>query len=192
MTDFITLLHEICSQLESSNISELTFLCKDLIPQKFCNGKQDTDLFIILYERCYIDENNTSLIEELLFYLKRYDLLQKHFNVSTNTMVERLKNPAMAKISPYRHLLYELGNLVSNSKLVEVKRNFTDILPKVTLEKVTNLWDLFIEFEKKDMIRKDNLDYLKQMSEYVEDENFKELILSYEKSKAVKKTSLQP
>lgn len=181
MSDFIHQLYNITNQLESSDISELRFLCKDLIQQQSCNGKPDTELFIILQQMDIIDENNTSLIEELLFYLQRYDLLLKHFNIRKITMIERLKNPEMARISPYRCLLYKLGNLVPDSKLKEIKLHFREILPRATLEKVTSLWDLFIELEKKDMIRKDNLTYLKQISEYFEDKNFKELILEYEK-----------
>ncbi|CAN2389148.1 Caspase-8 isoform X1 [Pristimantis euphronides] len=176
-------LYKITEELESSNTSELTFLCQDLIPKQPRNGKEDTHLFTLLHEMNYIDENNTSLIEELLFYLKRYDLLLKHFKVTKSTMVERMKNPAMAQISPYRCLLHELGNLVPNSKVEEIKFNFTDILPQRTLEKVTSLWDLFIELEKKDKIKKENLNYLKQMSHYINDD-FKQLILEYEEKTA--------
>ncbi|KAG9465557.1 hypothetical protein GDO78_018096 [Eleutherodactylus coqui] len=101
-------------------------------------------------------------------------------------MVERMKNPAIAKIPPYRCLLYELGNLVPNSELAEIKLRFTDILPKLTLEKVTSLWDLFIELEKKNKIKKEDLSYLKQMSHYIKDKNFKELILGYEEQTGIK------
>lgn len=102
MSDFIHQLYNITNQLESSDISELRFLCKDLIQKQSCNGKPDTELFIILQQMDIIDENNTSLIEELLFYLQRYDLLLEHFNIRKITMIERLKNPEMARISPYR------------------------------------------------------------------------------------------
>ncbi|XP_075687631.1 caspase-8-like [Rhinoderma darwinii] len=184
MTNFIHQLFNIRNELESSNISELTFLCKDLTTQQSCKGKQDTDLFIILQERGYMDENNTWLIEELLFYLGRNDLLLKYFNLTKNAMVERLKNPVMARISPYRHLLYELGNLVPKSELEKIKLNFTDILPKATVEKLTSLWDLFIELEKKHLIKNDNLNNLEKIAPFFDNEEFQRLILEYKRKSA--------
>ncbi|KAM3917376.1 caspase-8-like [Leptodactylus fuscus] len=181
MNAFLVQLHEITSDLDSSNLSELTFLCKDLIPQQPSKGKQDIDLLKMLMQMSHIDENNTSLIEELLFHLKRYDLLSKHFKLTSKTVAERLNNPTTAHISPYRCLLYNLGNLVPDSKVTEIKSQYNGIISKPRLEKVTSLWDLFIELERKDKISKDNVSFLTQMSQYVDDDKFMELITTYEK-----------
>ncbi|XP_069839423.1 caspase-8-like isoform X2 [Dendropsophus ebraccatus] len=184
MDNFISLLYNINNGLDSSNFSELKFLCKDLVPYKYLNGIQDTSLFIILQQMGYINKDNTSLIKELLFYLKRFDLLLKHFHLPKRTIVENMKNPALAQISPYRRLLYELGNLIPDNKLAEIVLNCTKVLPNVTLENVASLWDLFIELEKRYIISEDNLNFLKKMAQYSEDESFMEHILTYEKKKA--------
>ncbi|XP_073502588.1 caspase-8-like isoform X2 [Phyllobates terribilis] len=184
MDPFISKLFEISEQLASSNCSELAFLCKDFISQQSCTGKEDTDLFVLLQQMCCMDGNNTCLIEELLFYLERYDLLLKHFQLKASAMSERLKDPGMAQISPYRCLLYKLGNVITNSKLEEIKRNCTQILPKARVEKVKSMLDVFNELEKQDVISEGNVDYLEEMSHYLKDEEFNALISEYQKRKA--------
>ncbi|XP_073407590.1 caspase-8-like isoform X2 [Dendrobates tinctorius] len=184
MDPFTRKLFEISTQLDSGNCSELIFLCKDFISQQSCIGKKDTDIFILLQQMCCIDENDTRLIEELLFYLGRNDLLLQHFQLTASAMIERLKNPAMEQISPYRCLLYKLGNVITNSKLGEIKRNCTQIIPKARVEKVKSLLDVFIELEKKYVISEDNVDYLEQMSHYLKDEEFDALISEYQIRKA--------
>ncbi|XP_077128171.1 caspase-8-like isoform X2 [Ranitomeya variabilis] len=184
MDPFTKKLFEISTQLDSGNCSELVFLCKDFISQQSCIGKKDTDIFILLQQMCCIDENNTRLIEELLFYLGRNDLLLEHFQLNASAMNEKLKNPGMEQISPYRCLLYKLGNVVTNSKLEEIKRNCAQILPKARVEKIKSLLDVFNELEKQDVISEDNVEYLEQMSHYLKDEEFDALISEYQKRKA--------
>ncbi|CAJ0939207.1 unnamed protein product [Ranitomeya imitator] len=190
MDPFTTKLFEISAQLDSGNCSELVFLCKDFISQQSCIGKEDTHIFILLQQMCCIDENNTRLIEELLFYLGRNDLLLQHFQLEASTMIERLKNPGMEQISPYRCLLYKLGNVVTNSKLEEIKRNCAQVLPKARVEKIKSLLDVFNELEKKDVISEGNVDYLEQMSHYLKDEEFDALISEYQKRKAAADSDL--
>ncbi|KAM4026427.1 caspase-8 isoform 2-T4 [Anomaloglossus baeobatrachus] len=182
MDPFTEKLFEISKQFDSGNSSELAFLCKDL-SRRSCSGKKDIDIFIFLQQMGYIDENNTRLIEELLFYLNRYDLLLKHFQLKPSTMKERLKEPGMAQISPYRCLLCKLNNVIPNSKLEEIKRNIT-LIPKATVEKVESLLDVFNELEKKDLINEDNVDYLEEMSLYLKEEEFSKLISEYQKRNA--------
>ncbi|XP_075036228.1 caspase-8-like [Mixophyes fleayi] len=184
MADRNCQLFNIIKQLETSEISEMYFLCKDLIPQRSQDDrKEGTELFNKLQEMGVLSNEDTSLIEELLYCLKRHDLLKKHFKV-VKTMQGKLI------ISPYRYLLFDLGNLVPDRKLKEMKFLFTDKLSKAVLAKVTSLLDIFTELEKKDILGKDNLMYLKEISGNF-DEDFLQKILEYENQNIVNVPDLE-
>lgn len=73
--DITILLHNISEELDSNEIDALKFLCKDHIQRKKMEGVHDgRDLFLRLEEQGLLED--VSIVEELLYTIKRYDLLK--------------------------------------------------------------------------------------------------------------------
>lgn len=140
------------------------------------------DIFMVLKKHGYTDQEITDFVAELLYYLKRFDLLKKHFKTSKDEMEKKLRIPKVAKITPFRLLLYELGELVPDSEFMKIRSVFSEDIPNAKLDKATNMMDVFIELEKKSLLH--NLEYMKNKSEhFVKD--FKKKLLEYEQNNPV-------
>ncbi|XP_040213149.1 caspase-8-like [Rana temporaria] len=166
----------IINDLSSDESRDVSFLCKDFVPK---GASELKDLFMVLKKQGYTDQEITDFVAELLYYLKRFDLLKKHFKCSKDEMEKKLSVPKVAKITPFRLLLFELGELVPDSELMKIKRVFSDEISNAKLDKATDMMDVFTELEKKSLLH--NLEYLKNKSEhFVKD--FKTKLLEYEQN----------
>ncbi|XP_068101262.1 caspase-8-like isoform X2 [Hyperolius riggenbachi] len=178
MTDLYAKLLIIKDQLNSSEADDAFFLCRDLVRQRV---HEFTELIDQLKQRGHISINNTDLVAELLYYLKRPDLL-KHIGTDKIAMEEKMRIKGASKISPYRALLYELGQLVPDSTFRTLKNVFNDELTTATLDRVNSLLDAFVELEKRGVLNNE-LKYLKEKSTHFE-KDFWEKLVEYEKKHA--------
>ncbi|XP_063788668.1 caspase-8-like [Pseudophryne corroboree] len=179
MADQVCQWFSIIEQLDSVEIRELYFLCRDLIPRHSKDSEEEgTVLFIRLQEMCLISEEDPGLVKELLSCIERGDLLREHFSVDkkTHQSPDRTEAP---RISPYRRLLFDFGNLVPDSELEQVKAVVTGALPVAVLERVTSVWDIITALEQRAILTEHDLSYLREISRNF-DGDFLDKVLQYE------------
>lgn len=161
--DFYSCLYNIGDDLDSEELASLKFLSLDFISKK----KQEpiTDpltLFQRLQESRMLEEDNLSFLKELLFRIKRLDLLKKHLDTDKEDMEWVLQKPNGTQISAYRIMLYRISEEVDKSDLKTLKFLLINKLPKCKLDNDTNLFDIFIEMEKRVILGEENLNILKE------------------------------
>ncbi|XP_029462106.1 caspase-8 isoform X2 [Rhinatrema bivittatum] len=187
--DFHKLLYSISEDLDTDELSALKFLCLELIPPKKQEGIRDVkDLFQKLQEKELLEDNNLSFLKELLFRIKRNDLLIRKLSISREEMKRTLQVPGMAKISPYRNLLLQLAEDMTKEEISDFKFCLGKKLPKSILENEdTTMLEIFIAMEKKAILGEDTLDTLKELCGRIN----KELLKRIEKYQLNKRASVE-
>ncbi|XP_064167555.1 caspase-8-like isoform X1 [Anguilla rostrata] len=158
----VDLLLKIDSDLDSQEVEELKFLCKDHVPQKQLETVEAAqDLFLRLQEHGLLGED-CLFLAELLLTIRRLDLLRV-LEVSQREVEDSLREQAGAYcgVSPYRKMLYELSENVTEETLKSFK--FLLRLPRNRLESCTSFLDVLVEMEKQDMLREDSVDELERV-----------------------------
>nr|XP_005995476.1 PREDICTED: caspase-8-like [Latimeria chalumnae] len=137
-------LHNIDEHLDKENVEALKFLCLDYIPQKAQEAIADgQDLFNALEKRGLSEENNF-ILPELLYRIKRIDLLNK-LKLKKDEVEKELSIPGRAKISVYSARLTTLE---------------TGIL---CLSTEQTMLEVLIEMEKKGILGEYDLKELKEV-----------------------------
>ncbi|EGV99437.1 caspase-8 [Cricetulus griseus] len=181
--DFRNCLYKIAENLDSSELAALKFLCLDYIPQKKQEPIKDAlMLFQVLQEKGLLEEDNLSFLKELIFLINRLDLLSNTLNSSKEEMVRELQVPDKAQVSAYRVMLFKLSEEVTKSELKSFKFFLNEEIPKCKLyDDNSSLLDIFVEMEKRVILREENLDALKSICAQV-NKSLLEKIEAYEKS----------
>ncbi|XP_053328236.1 caspase-8-like [Spea bombifrons] len=178
MVEFQSMLLKLEHELDANEVKELMFLCKDLI----LPTPNIKVLFDKLQENGLLGEDNIFIIKELLYSIRRYDLLKTEFNTQREQMMEDMKIPGLSKIIPYRHLLYDLSLHVSNDDLSKVKHLLSNDIYISRMQNIEDMLDIFTEMEKKAILHPDSLERLKNIMKTI-DENLMEKIVKYEQSR---------
>ncbi|KAJ8389788.1 hypothetical protein AAFF_G00114940 [Aldrovandia affinis] len=151
----VATLHEIDSDLDSQDVANLKFLCRDLVPRKQLEGVEAArDLFLRLKEQGLLGEDGL-LLEELLRTIRRLDLLRTLEGPGRSLGTRAGVNSGL---SPYRKMLYELSEDVTEETLKSFK--FLVKLPRNRLESCTSFLDVLLEMEKQDLLNEDRVDVL--------------------------------
>ncbi|KAG7467387.1 hypothetical protein MATL_G00152860 [Megalops atlanticus] len=161
----VALMFEIDGELDSSEVAGLKFLCRDHVPWKQLERVQDgRELFQRLEEQGLL-EDDTLFVEELLLTIKRLDLLGSHLNTrgeEVESTIQR-RGGSYAGISPYRKLLYELSEDVTDDNLSSLK--FLSKLPRAKQGSCTSALDVLVEMEKREELGEDNVEPLAAVCE---------------------------
>nr|XP_023698349.1 caspase-8-like isoform X1 [Paramormyrops kingsleyae]XP_023698350.1 caspase-8-like isoform X1 [Paramormyrops kingsleyae] len=159
--DINILLHNISEELDSNEIDALKFLCKDHIQRKKMEGVHDgRDLFLRLEEQGLLED--VSIVGELLYTIKRYDLLKvlgTSQKITQDTL--RMQGDSGCLISSYRKLLYEVSEDVSEDNLEAIK--FLLKIPQV--KSCKSFLDVLIEMEKQELLGDNNFKDLESLLE---------------------------
>ncbi|CAH6791666.1 caspase-8 [Phodopus roborovskii] len=190
--DFRNCLYKIAECLVSDELAALKFLCLDHIAHKKQEPINDAlVLFEVLQEKGLLEEGNLSFLKELLFLIKRLDLLANFLNSSKEEMVRELQVLDKAQVSPYRVMLFQLSEDVSTMELKSFKFFLNKEIPKCKLnDDNSSLLDIFVEMEKRLLLTENNLDILKLICEQV-NKSLLEKIEGYENSSRERRMSLE-
>ncbi|XP_041057693.1 caspase-8-like isoform X2 [Carcharodon carcharias] len=160
---FQALLNDISENLGSDELKAMKFFCRDLLRSNQL-GRADSGhkLFIALQEKGFIDVSDTFLVAELLYRTKQFKLLKK-MRYDRWEVSRQLKDPAKARISLYRQLLFEVSEDITMKDLEAVKHFLHNCLSKSKLESITTMLDVFIEMEKEGLLEEGNMELLKKI-----------------------------
>uniref|UniRef100_A0A8W8LAS0 Caspase-8 n=1 Tax=Magallana gigas TaxID=29159 RepID=A0A8W8LAS0_MAGGI len=163
------------SGLDTSDVDNLKFLLRGVLPDsKIQRAERGLDLFTELQNAGVIDIDNADLelLEECLYRIHRKDLLKKMAR-DTNLVEQRLKRlqadlqkkkisymNSAKFLSPFRVLLFEIGEDIDDEEFKSVMFTLTSVVPKGQLSKMKSIFDLFLFLEKKDEMSHTKVDVL--------------------------------
>ncbi|XP_031970177.1 caspase-10 isoform X1 [Corvus moneduloides] len=168
----------ISENLVTEDVEALKFLCTDLLHLRKLEGvKSALDIFKLLMAQEYLNAEDTFLLAELLYRIKCHTLLEK-LGYTKEKVQERLHEKG--RVSPYRQMLYELSENITNEMLKEIIFLLQNHLPKrwITLSAL----DLLILLEKQGLLTKDNVQILEDVCVTVSPDLL-ETIKCYKKAK---------
>ncbi|XP_057275869.1 caspase-8 isoform X1 [Pezoporus wallicus] len=154
----------VCEELGEGDLAALKFLSRGHIPMRKLEAIQKAqDFFEALQEKGMIEEENLFFLKELLYRIRRIDLLESRLGTSRQEMERELQIPGRAKVSPYRYLLFQLSEDITEPELKSFKFLLGQELPKCRLIPKATMLDVFTEMEKKGILGEDNLSVLKSL-----------------------------
>ncbi|NWI82078.1 CASPA protein, partial [Dryoscopus gambensis] len=168
----------ISENLVTEDVAALKFLCTDLLHIRKLEGvKSALDIFKLLMAQEYLNAEDTFLLAELLYRIKYHSLLEK-LGYTKEKVQEHLLEKG--RVSPYRQMLYELSENITNEMLKEIIFLLQKHLPKrwITLSAL----DLLILLEKQGLLTKDNVQILEDICVIVSPDLL-EIIKHYKKTK---------
>ncbi|XP_015489704.1 caspase-10 [Parus major] len=147
----------ISENLVTEDVAALKFLCTDLLHLRQLEGvKSAADIFKLLMAQDYLNAEDTFLLAELLYRIKCHFLLEK-LGYTKEKVQEHLREKG--RVSPYRQMLYELSENITNEMLNEII--FLLHLPKRWI--ILSALDLLTLLEKQGLLTKDNVQILENV-----------------------------
>ncbi|XP_043853149.1 caspase-10 isoform X2 [Dromiciops gliroides] len=148
-------------KLEREDIEALIFLCSDLIsPKNLQHIESAHQLFERLMKESLLNEEDCFLLAELLFLIKQHYLLPK-IDYTKEQVLNELSTKR--KISPYRIMLYNLSEEITNEEFKNIKFLVHKDIPKT----LTSFLSLLKHMEKQELLSENNLDMLVTICESV-------------------------
>ncbi|XP_066045783.1 caspase-10 isoform X2 [Chamaea fasciata] len=168
----------ISENLVTEDVAALKFLCTDLLQLSKLEGvKSAADIFRLLMAQEYLNAEDTFLLAELLFRIKCHSLLEK-LGYTKEKVQERLHEKG--RVSPYRQMLYELSENITNEMLKEIIFLLQNRLPKRWI--TPSALDLLTLLEKQGLLTKDNVQILEYICKTLSPDLL-EIIDCYKKAK---------
>ncbi|NXE07254.1 CASPA protein, partial [Lophotis ruficrista] len=145
--------------LGAEDVAALKFLCTDLLPfRKLENVKSAVDIFQLLMTEEYLNEKDTFLLAELLYRIKCHFLLKK-LGYTKEKVQECLHDKG--RVSPYRQMLYELSENITNENLKGIIFFLQHCLPKRRM--TLSALELLILLEKQGHVTENNVQMLEEV-----------------------------
>ncbi|NXM21552.1 CASP8 protein, partial [Ploceus nigricollis] len=163
-TDFHKLLFDISEALVTEELSALKFLSLDHLPRRKLETIHEPKAFFeALQEKDMIGPGNLFFLKELLYWIRRIDLLTAHLGSSREEMERELQVPGRAQVSAYRQLLYGIAEDLTSGDVGSVKFLLQKQLPKNKLQENASMLQVFLEMEINGIIKEDDLTILKDI-----------------------------
>ncbi|XP_032301875.1 caspase-8-like isoform X2 [Coturnix japonica] len=167
--EFSQLLYVISEALDRNDLASLKFLSLEHVTvRKQEDIEEPKAFFQALQEKGMIEAGDLFFLKELLYRINRIDLLAFHLGSSREEMERELQVPGRARVSPFRYLLFQLSENITQDEMKCFKFLLWKELPKCKLSPETTMLDVFIEMEKKGILREDDLTVLKSICEKVD------------------------
>nr|XP_046259206.1 caspase-8 [Scatophagus argus] len=151
--EFQKLLFDIGKALCKDEVKALAFLCADLLGRNVTTVESASDLFSRLADQAHLSSERPHLLTELLLIIQRTHLARQ-FNLTGQGSTTR------SLVSPYRKLLYNLSEELTDADLKNVKFLLGKKLPRRFQEENVSTLEVFRQMEHMDLISDINLDLL--------------------------------
>ncbi|XP_069082173.1 caspase-8-like isoform X1 [Pleurodeles waltl] len=149
----------ISNELKTYDLQCLKFLCIDFVTtQNLEKITEGYELFQALEQNGKLEKVNSGLLKELLFRIKRMDLLKNKMDTNQEEVEKELQDKA--QISPYRIFLFNIAEQLSRDQVKQIKFLLNDKVAKHKLADGSVL-ELFLEMERSDRLAEANFEELK-------------------------------
>ncbi|NXW75526.1 CASPA protein, partial [Hirundo rustica] len=171
----------ISENLVTEDVVAIKFLCMDFLHlSKLEAVKSAADIFKLLMAQEYLSAEDTFLLAELLYRIKCHSLLEK-LGYTKEKVQECLHEKG--RVSPYRQMLYELSENITDDMLKKITFLLQNRLPKCWI--ITSALDLLSLLEKQGLLTEDNVQVLEYVFKIVSPDLL-ETIDNYKKAKGEK------
>ncbi|KAJ0005629.1 hypothetical protein NQD34_015523 [Periophthalmus magnuspinnatus] len=157
--DFQRVLLQIGQSLSLEELKALAFLCRDVSQRRLNSLELFSDLCSSLSDQDLLSPDNPQLLQELLLTIQRPRLLRY--------LQQTHPGPMTQLISPYRKLLYNLSEDITDEDLRNIKFLLNQNLPRRKLDESVTTLELFMEMEHMDLLSEFNLDLLQEIFQSV-------------------------
>nr|XP_060639267.1 caspase-10 isoform X1 [Anolis sagrei ordinatus] len=178
--------------LGKEDVDAMKFLCSDFISTKHLEAVETAhDIFQLLINRNFLSKEDTFIVAELLYRIKCNFLLQK-IGYTQKKVEDNLFH--MRNVSPYRQMLYEISEGLTEEDVKTATFLFREHLPKKQC--ITSGLELLTSLEKQDLLAEDKLEILETVCDKVSPElrnkvdRFKEKPASHIENKGIGHSSL--
>ncbi|XP_064016797.1 caspase-10 isoform X2 [Pogoniulus pusillus] len=145
--------------LVAEDVAALKFFCTDFLSsRKLESVKSALDIFQFLMAEEYLNEEDNFLLAELLYRIKCHSLLKK-LGYTKEKVEECLHEKG--RVSPYRQMLYELSENITNEMLKEIVFLLQSHLPKRWIS--LSALDMLILLEKQGLVSENNVQVLEDI-----------------------------
>uniref|UniRef100_A0AC11E7G0 CASP8 and FADD like apoptosis regulator n=1 Tax=Ovis aries TaxID=9940 RepID=A0AC11E7G0_SHEEP len=169
-------IHQVEEALDEDEKDALLFLCRDVAANAVPLNVRD--LLDILRERGKLSSVN---LAELLYRVRRFDLLKRVLNMDTPT-VEALLRRHPHLISDYRVLMMEIGEDLDKSEVSSLMFLMRDYTGRSKIAKDKSFLDLVVELEKLNLVAPDQLNLLEECLTNINRIDLKTKIQKYRQS----------
>ncbi|KAI1899137.1 hypothetical protein AGOR_G00058440 [Albula goreensis] len=154
---------KIDGELDSEEVRDLKFLCRDYVQPKSLEKVEAAHELFQQLEQAGVLEEDGLFLAELLMTIRRNVLLKSVLRTTPQDVEWAIRAQGGARISPYRKMLYKLGEDVTEETLRSFK--FLVKVPNNKLESCKSFLDVLVEMEKQDLLGEGKLEELERILE---------------------------
>uniref|UniRef100_A0A8C3TN43 CASP8 and FADD-like apoptosis regulator n=1 Tax=Catharus ustulatus TaxID=91951 RepID=A0A8C3TN43_CATUS len=148
------LIHQIQEELDKEEEEMMVFLCRDLAPDLATADLKE--ILVALNER----EKLTPIgLSELLYRVKRFDLLRRILNTEKATVEAHLAR-SLRLIPDYRVLMVEINENLEKEEVGSLGFLLRDYAPRMKMAKDKSFLALIIDLEKLNLVAPNQLDLI--------------------------------
>lgn len=156
----------ISNKLSEYNVQCLIFLCTEYAStsdlEKITEGYE---LFRVLNQNGKLENEDSWLLKELLFRIKRMDLLKTQMGANQEEIEKELED--RTQISPYRVFLFQIAEQLSRDHIDKIKFLLNDKVSRPKLQKKTML-EIFLEMERSGLLAEGDFQELKDQMKSIQ------------------------
>ncbi|XP_016345310.1 CASP8 and FADD-like apoptosis regulator a [Sinocyclocheilus anshuiensis] len=159
---FSNMVNNVTASLEKEECKTLLYLCTDLFNNICVEDLRGALLAFAKQAQAQAGQAQAgdALLIELMFRMKRFDILKKVFGTNRQQVEGILKKGAV--LSDYRVLMADVSENLRNEELQSLIFLLSSTLPKERVARATSFLDVVVELEKLDEVSCDKLDLLEQ------------------------------
>ncbi|TKS67318.1 CASP8 and FADD-like apoptosis regulator [Collichthys lucidus] len=151
----IQAINQIAEYLDSGERRVIFYLCESLDTDNSVTCMKD-----MLKHKVTSHDTSDLLLTELMWQLRRYDILRKVFQTSREEVARILKYRHV--LSRFRVLMANISEDMVNEDVNRAKFLLSSTLAREKLEKAKSFLDLLIELEKLDLVSPERVDFLEE------------------------------
>ncbi|XP_077059818.1 CASP8 and FADD-like apoptosis regulator a [Siphateles boraxobius] len=159
---FSIMVNNVTADLNNEECRILLYLCTDLFTNSCVEDLRGALLAFAKQRQNQAGQSQAgdALLMELMFRMKRFDVLKKVFGTNRQ-QVERILQEGRA-LSDYRVLMADVSANLDKEELQSLIFLLNCILPKERMARATSFLDVVVELEKLDEVSCDKLELLEQ------------------------------
>ncbi|NWZ89961.1 CFLAR regulator, partial [Nesospiza acunhae] len=180
------LIHQIQEELDKEEEEMMVFLCRDLAPD-LANADLK-EILLALNER----EKLTPVgLSELLYRVKRFDLLRRILNTEKATVEAHLAR-SFRLIPDYRVLMVEINENLEKEEVGSLSFLLRDYAPRMKMAKDKSFLALIIDLEKLNLVAPNQLDLIENCFRSIHRIDLIRKIQTYKHKASVSSVHCQP
>ncbi|NWS26775.1 CFLAR regulator, partial [Polioptila caerulea] len=180
------LIHQIQEELDKEEEEMMVFLCRDLAPDLATADLKE--ILVALNER----EKLTPVgLSELLYRVKRFDLLRRILNTEKATVEAHLAR-SLRLIPDYRVLMVEINENLEKDEVSSLGFLLRDYAPRMKMAKDKSFLALIIDLEKLNLVAPDQLDLIENCFRSIHRIDLIRKIQKYKQEASVSSIHSQP